>query len=90
MTWDQRKHLDLDHETDALGRRTGRYNGLAHRVCNRKDGGTVAYARREARVAAGRSPAERADHDHHVAVRMRREAKLARAAMEQEKVGRPW
>lgn len=78
--------LDLDHETDDQGRRTGRYLGLSHSKCNRAAGGAAAHARQ----AAGLSPAERADHNHRVAVRMRREAKLARAAMEQEHPGRPW
>jgi hypothetical protein len=72
--------LDLDHETDSQGRRTGRYLGLVHSKCNRSRGGKAGHLRQ----AAGRSAAEQADHNHRVAVRQRREAKAARAAMEQE------
>lgn len=82
------QHLDLDHETDNLGRRTGRYNGLVHARCNRGVAAAAVRAKRD--DAAGRSRAEQAEHDHRVAVRQRREARLAFAALEQEQVGRAW
>jgi hypothetical protein len=34
--WGPVAMLDMDHETDELGRKTGRYLGLSHRRCNRR------------------------------------------------------
>ncbi len=49
------QRLDLDHETDQFGRRTGRYLGLSHARCNRS---VNAFGRqsREARRASRPRP----------------------------------
>lgn len=70
--------LDLDHETDDRGRRTGRYNGLSHRSCNRR----VNAWGRQGRASAG-TPEATAAHAHREGLRMRREARQARQKLEE-------
>lgn len=77
------QRLDLDHTDDRAG-----YLGLSHSSCNQAAGSRVGSARRKARIAKTRTPAEQQAHDARIAKQMRREAKRAWAALDQP--GRDW
>jgi hypothetical protein len=77
--------LDLDHTEDRAG-----YLGLSHSRCNQAAGARKGSARRKARLAKTRTPAEQAAHDRREAVRMRREWKQARERLEHPGPGREW
>jgi hypothetical protein len=84
--------LDLGHVVDVVNGGFGGPRRLEHAKCNQSAGGKLggrkSAAKREAIRVAQRTPAEQAAHDHRVSVRMRREARQAREAMNAP--GREW
>ena len=85
------QRLDLGHVIDVAAGGFAGPKRLEHSSCNRKAGQAVAAQVKKNKLAKTRSPAEQAASDHRLAVRQRREARLAFAALEQqEHPGRPW
>jgi hypothetical protein len=80
--------LDLGHAVDVVAGGFGGPRRLEHSHCNQGAGSRVGSARRKARIAKTRTPAEQQAHDQRIAKQMRREAKRAWAALEQP--GRDW
>lgn len=82
------QRLHLGHVVDVAAGGFGGPVRWEHASCNERAGSIAGSARRKARIAKTRTPAEQQAHDQRISKQMRREAKRAWAALEQP--GRDW
>jgi hypothetical protein len=82
------QRLHLGHAVDVAAGGFGGPVRWEHASCNEAAGARAGSARRKARLAKMRTPEEQAAHDRREAVRLRREWKQAREALNGP--GRAW